>query len=75
MLERLTPSSLRADLYRILDRILETGMPVEILRKGHRLRIQPEYPGKLDLLKPHAGFIKGDREELVHMDWSGQWNP
>ena len=75
MLEHLTPSRLRANLYRVLDRILETGAPVEILRKGRRLRIVPETGGKLDLLKPHPDFIKGDREELVHMDWSDQWRP
>jgi hypothetical protein len=75
MLEHLTPSRLRANLYRILDQILETGTPVEILCKGRRLRIVPEQAGKLDLLKPHLNFIKGKREELVHMDWSDQWHP
>ena len=76
MFEHMTPSRLRANLYRVLDQILETGAPVEILRKGRRLRIvPPEQGGKLDLLKPHPGFIKGNREELVHMDWSDQWHP
>jgi len=76
MLEHMTPSRLRANLYRILDQILETGAPVEILRKGRRLRIvPPEQGGKLDLLKPHPGFIKGDPEDLVHMDWSDLWRP
>ncbi len=75
MLEHLTPSRLRADLYRILDRVLETGKPVEILRKGRILRIVAEPEGKLDLLKPHPDFIQGDKEELVHMDWSDQWRP
>ncbi len=75
MLEHFSPSRLRANLYRILDRVLETGTPVEIRRKGRRLRIVPERSGKLDLLKPHADFIPGDREELVHMDWSDQWRP
>jgi len=75
MLEHMTPSRLRANLYRILDQILESGAPVEILRKGRRLRIVPEKCGKLDLLKPHPDFIKGNPEELVHMDWSDQWHP
>ena len=75
MLEHMTPSRLRANLYRILDQILESGAPVEILRKGRRLRIVPEKSGKLDLLKPHPDFIKGNPEELVHMDWSDQWHP
>jgi len=75
MLEHLTPSRLRANLYRVLDRILETGAPVEILRKGRRLRIVPEQSRKLDLLKPHPNYIRGEPEELVHMDWSDQWHP
>lgn len=75
MLEHFTPSRLRANLYRILDRVLETGTPVEIRRKGHRLRIVPERSGKLDLLKPHPDFIRGEREDLVHRDWSDQWRP
>jgi antitoxin (DNA-binding transcriptional repressor) of toxin-antitoxin stability system len=75
MAEQLTPSGLRANLYRILDRVLETGVPVEIRRKGRCLRIVPKEGKRLELLKPHPGFIPGDPEALVHMDWSDQWRP
>lgn len=64
-----------SDLDRILDQVLETGIPAEIARKGRRLRIVPQRGDKLDLLKPHPDFIVGDKEELVHMDWSDQWRP
>ena len=75
MLGRLSPSRLRADLYRILDRVLESGEPVEIERRGRRLRIVAEQSGKLDLLKPHADYLKVPPEELVHVDWSQEWRP
>lgn len=75
MIEHLTPSRLRANLYRILDRVLATGEPVEIERKGHRLRIVAESGRKLDALRPHPDYLPGDPEELVHVDWSDQWRP
>jgi hypothetical protein len=47
----LTASKLRENIYRILDEILETGIPVEIERKGRILRIVPAQPPKaLDLV-------------------------
>lgn len=71
-----TPSQLRADVYRLLDQVLETGIPLEIERNGRRLRIVPEDPpSKLDRIVPHPGFLIGDPEDIVEMDWSQYWNP
>lgn len=68
-------SSLRENLYRILDQVLETGVPVEIERRGKILRIAPAEPrSKLDNLKPRP-YLLSEPEELVHLDWSGEWNP
>lgn len=36
---RLTTSKLRANVYRVLDQVLETGVPVEVERHGRRLQI------------------------------------
>lgn len=70
----LTASQLRADVYRILDEVLETGSPVSIERKGQKLQIVPVRSGsKLDRLVPHPGTIVGDPEDLVHVDWTGEW--
>ena len=71
----LKASSLRENIYRILDQVLETGVPVEIERHGKILKIVPAEPrSKLDNLKPRD-YIVGDPEELVHLDWSGEWRP
>ena len=73
---RITPTQLRRDLYRILDRVLRTGTPVEIDRDGQLLRIVPvERPSILDRLTPHPGTILVDPEELVEIDWSKEWKP
>lgn len=69
-----TASELRQNIYRLLDEVVETGTPLEIKRGGHTLRVVPEEtPSKLARLTPHPGTIVGDPEDLVHMDWSGEW--
>jgi hypothetical protein len=68
-------SSLRENLYRILDQVLETGIPVEIERRGKILKIMPAEPrSKLTNLKPRP-YLLSDPEDLVEMDWSGEWRP
>ena len=69
-------SKLRANLYRILDALIETGIPVEIVRKGQVLKIVPsEKIDKLANLKAHPDYLKCDPESLVHLDWSKEWKP
>ena len=69
----ITASSLRGNIYRLLDQVLETGQPLEIERKGRLLKIIPEErPSKMSRLVKHP-CIKGDPESIVHMDWSDEW--
>lgn len=75
MRENLTPSRLRANLYRILDKVIDTGRPVSIRRRGYRLSIVIVRKRDLGLLKPHPDYLKGDRDDIVHIDWSDQWRP
>ena len=71
----LTASKLRQNIYKILDEILETGQPVEITRKGRTLRIVPDSPpSKLDKLIRRS-IVNGDPEDIIHLDWSGEWKP
>jgi antitoxin (DNA-binding transcriptional repressor) of toxin-antitoxin stability system len=68
-------SALRENIYRILDEVLETGVPVEIERRGKILQIVPgEVRSKLDNLVPRP-YLLADPEELVHLDWSDEWRP
>ncbi len=70
----MTASKLREDIYRVLDRVLETGIPIEINRKGKILKIVSESKNqKLKNIKKHDVLV-GDPEDIVHMDWSGEWS-
>ncbi len=71
-----TASELRQNIYRLLDQVLETGVPLEIERNGRRLRVvATDPPPKLDRVVGHEDYIVGDPEALVHIDWSGEWHP
>lgn len=75
---RVTASQLRANIYRILDQVAETGVPVEIVRRRRRLKIVPAddaQPRKLDRITPRPKVLVGDPEDLVHLDWSKEWKP
>ncbi len=75
----ITASKLRADVYRLLDDVLETGKPLEIERNGKLLVVVPKEPTEkgsgLDRLPRRKGAIIGDPDELIHIDWSSEWNP
>ena len=70
-----TASKLRQNIYQLLDEVLQTGVPLEVDCKGRKLVITPVQPqDKLKNLKKRA-CINGNPEDLVHMDWSGDWRP
>jgi prevent-host-death family protein len=71
-----TASTLRANVYRLLDEVLETQQPLEVTRKGQKLLIVPKHPQpRLDRLERREGFISGDPDDLVSIDWSREWRP
>jgi len=72
----ISATKLRSNLYKVLERVAKTGVPVEIEHKGRRLKIVPgEPPDKLSRLKPHPDYLKVEPDSIVHMDWSKEWKP
>jgi antitoxin (DNA-binding transcriptional repressor) of toxin-antitoxin stability system len=66
-------STLRQNIYKLLDQILETGHPLEIERKGKKLKITPvEKKNKLDNLKGYD-IMNAKPDYFVHIDWSSEW--
>jgi len=73
---KVTATKLRQNLYRILDRVAETGETVEIVRGDKVLRIAVASPRqKMKRLVSRKDYLKGDPDEIVHMDWTDQWKP
>lgn len=76
MADSYSVSRLRANLYRLLDRVLATGVPLEVERKGRRLKIVRAEPGgRFEHLRPRPDYLNADPESLVHLDWSAEWRP
>lgn len=72
----ISASSLRANVYRLLDEVLDTGRPLEIERRGRTLVLaRKDPPSRLGRLPRRDDFIAGDPQELVDLDWSGEWRP
>jgi hypothetical protein len=71
----LSASALRQDLYKKLDTVLRTGIPLEIKRHKGRLRIvSVKKKTKLSNLKKRT-VMKCAPEEIIHLDWSKNWRP
>jgi hypothetical protein len=70
--DRYTATKLRSDIYQILDRVLETGVPAVIERGGRLLKIVPE---DRRFVLVERDVLRCDPEELVHLDWSQEWRP
>jgi hypothetical protein len=59
-----------------LEKVVKTGVPLEIERKGKRLLISPAKKGRdLKCLEKYLDFIVGNPDEFVHIDWSVEWEP
>jgi prevent-host-death family protein len=64
-MEKISITSLRQNLFNIVDQVLATGKPVEIERHGRRVLIVPEQDtSKLSRLKKRS-LVKGDAASLA----------
>jgi hypothetical protein len=60
-------TALRNNIFKIVDEVIKTGNPVELERKGHRLKIVIEAKkSKLENLKPHDCIV-GNPDELIDL--------
>lgn len=68
-------TKLRANLYKIVDQVIATGIPIEIERKGVIIKlVTVKKRSKLSNLRKHPGTLIGDPEKIVYIDWSNEWN-
>lgn len=72
----ITVTRLRQNIYRVVDEVLETGVPLEIERNGKLLRLVPaEQRSLFDNFERRDDLFLTDPEELVSIDWSDTWQP
>ena len=73
---KVSVTKLRENAYTLVDQVLETGQPLTIERRGRKLLLIPEEPvSKFSHLARRPSVIKGDPDDLVDIDWSGEWRP
>ena len=71
-MKSVTATELRGNIYQLLEEVLTTGVPLEVKKGGKKLRIMPvEDVDKLKNLTYQPEVIRGDPEDLVHMEWEG----
>lgn len=74
-MKTVTPTELRANIYKLLEEVIDTGIPLEINKGSKRLRIVPVEQGqKLQNLIPRANVIQGDPEDLASISWEKEVN-
>lgn len=69
----MTATELRRNIYQVLDEVLETGQPVEVIRNGRPLLIMPAAPARNLSDLPRRNFVNGSFDELVETSWEGSW--
>ncbi|MCP4164648.1 MAG: type II toxin-antitoxin system Phd/YefM family antitoxin [Chloroflexi bacterium] len=69
-MKTVTVTELRGNIYKLLEEVLSTGVPLEVKKGGEKLRIMPvDGVDKLNNLTYQPEIIQGDPDELVHMEW------
>ena len=72
-MKTVTPSELRANIYQLLDEVLNTGAPLEIKKGDKLLRIVPvDKVDKLQKLIARPDAIQGDPDDLVEISWEDE---
>ena len=76
MPQQISDINIQKDILKLLDKVVKTGIPLEIERKGKRLLISPAKKHRnLDCLEKHQDFVVGNPDDLIHIDWTSEWKP
>ncbi|VAW31006.1 hypothetical protein MNBD_CHLOROFLEXI01-967 [hydrothermal vent metagenome] len=74
-MKTVTPTELRANIYKLLEEVLNSGIPLEINKGSRRLRIVPVEPvDKLQNLAARPDAILGNSDDLVMISWEKEVN-
>lgn len=69
-MKSVTITELRSNIYQLLDEVINSGVPLEIVRGERKLRISPVEPvDKFAGMEFRQDVINGDPDELVHLVW------
>ncbi len=69
-MKTITVTEFRGNIFKLLDEVLRTGVPIEVNKGGKKLRIVPaEVSSKLQNLVSRPEVINGDPEDLVNTTW------
>ncbi len=72
----ITATELRTNVYRVLDRILESGVAQEVIRGGSKLLIIPAGEQRRRLKdRPKRDGLNCTLDELVATSWEKEWSP
>jgi len=72
IMEKLTLTTLRHRLFEVADRVLETGIPVAIERRGKTLLLAPQAAASRLARLKRRKLVKGAPESLVDVK-AGKW--
>ncbi|WP_316353730.1 hypothetical protein [Candidatus Trichorickettsia mobilis] len=69
-----TVTNLRQKIFGEIDKVIETGQPIEIERNGHKLKIILESKkSKLSSLVKRNNVINCSTKELIYNNWAKEW--
>jgi prevent-host-death family protein len=75
IMKTISPTELRSNIYKLLDEVINSGVPLEINKGGKLLRIVPVAKSdKLRNLVSRPDVIIGNPDDLVDISWEKEVN-
>ncbi len=74
-MKTVTATQLRNNIYKLLDEVLSTGIPLEIRKGDKKLRIIPaQKKDKFKNLISRPSAVKGNPDDLADISWEKEVN-